>query len=154
MSDRWFVLLPAAVLVAAAAVAVAQAGPRTEPLRLDANGGHVAASAAIVGASLHVTVDGARPGARVTAVIDRLACAQQGYGGVTAGGAVADRSGHASWTVRDVVGRSVRDGRHVLAVGAGGRTVACGSIAAPQPSSQPPEGRRWGIWAFTRRFVD
>lgn len=154
MSDRWFVLAPAVVLVAAGAVAVAQARPRAELVQLDPNGGAVSAKVEIVGSELRIAVDGLAPRTHVSGAIERLACATRGYGRVAAGGAVADARGRASWVARDVVRAALRDGRHVVALQAGRRTVACGSLPARASVAQPAEHRHWGMWAFTRRFVD
>lgn len=150
MRDRWLVLGTIATIGAAFVAAVAQAGPKDERLTLAANVPRVTATAAVTHDALTVSVEGAPAGARVGASIDRLACTG---GGPLGGAAVADRAGHARWTVRHAVPERVRDGRHVVAVRVGRTTIACGSIPTARPAAAPARQRHWGIWSFARHFI-
>lgn len=151
MGDRWLVLGTVATVGAALIATVAQAGPREDRFALDPNLPRVAAEASLTRDALTVSVEGAPAGARVQAVVDRLACTR---GGDALGGAVADAAGEARWTVHGGLPERLRDGRHVLAVGVGGKTIACGSIPSARAAAPPARQRHWGIWSFARHFID
>lgn len=153
MRERWVLLGVLAAIAGTVVATVAQAGPRSERVTLAANEARVTATAEIEPGSLRLVVDGVRPGARVDAAIDVLACAQSGYERHAVGGAVADGSGRAEWRVTGALERRARDGRHVIAVGAGGRTIACGSIPVPEGARGESPSRHWGIRTFGR-FID
>jgi hypothetical protein len=89
MRDRWVIVAVLATLVAVAGAA-AHADSRAERFDLGSNVPALAASAAIAGSSLTVTVDGARAGARVDAAVARLACTflRRAAGGTLDGGLV------------------------------------------------------------------
>jgi hypothetical protein len=128
----------------------ARAGTRAERFDLESNVPALAASAAIAGSSLTVTVDGARAGARLDAAVARLACARS-FVERPAGRSTADSSGRAHWSAEGLITDKVRDGRHVLVVWSGTRMVACAAIPS---AGAAPGDRPWGIRSFTRRFVD
>lgn len=151
MGDRWLVLGAVATIGSALVAAVAQAGPKEVRFALDPNAPRVVASASVTGDDLTVTVDHAPAGARVAAATERLACTGNG---TAAGGAVTDAAGAARWTIRGALGGRVRDGRHVLAVVAGGATIACGPIPSLRRAAKPARQRHWGIWSFARHFID
>ena len=151
MRDRWLVLGALATIGAALLVAVAQAGPREERFALDPNVPRVTAGASLSRGVLTVSVAGAPARTRVEAVGDLLACDR---GGDLLGSAVADAAGRARWTARGTLPERLRDGRHVLAVRVGGTTIACGSIPSVRPAAGPRRQRHWGIWSFTRHFID
>ena len=153
MRERWVLLGVLAAIAGTVVATVAQAGPRAERVTLAANEPHVTATADIEPGSLRVFVGGVRPGIRVDAAIDLLACAQAGFERQAVGGAIADESGRAEWRVTGALQRGVRDGRHVIAVGVGGRTIACGSIPVPEGASGESQPRSWGIRTFGR-FID
>jgi hypothetical protein len=150
MRDRWIVAAVVAAIAVTGAVAAAQAGARSDHIRLDPNARGIVSEARLSDGRLAIDVRGLRPHQRVDAAVGRLACSPSGYGREWIGSAVADASGRAHWRAPASVEGAARDGRHVVGLVVAGRTVACGSI----PAAHPAAPREEGIWGFSRRFVD
>jgi hypothetical protein len=148
--DRWLTLGVLTVVAVTAVTTVAQAGPKAERLTVSPNAPRVAVTATMLGGTLSIEVEGVRPGARLTASIDRLACGAD-YATGDAGTAVADESGRARW--HGDVPATARDGDHVLAISAGGRVVGCGPIPSRQPAKEDGS-QHFRVWTFARHFLD
>src|SRR4051794_9613620 len=153
MGDRWIALPVVGAVVVTAVAAVAHATPHTERLALSPNRSGVTATASFAGNTLAISARGLEAGTRVQAGIATLACARS-YVDRAAGGGSAGRSGEARWTASDVLTPALRDGRDVLVLEVGARTIACASIPALRPAATDKRARHWGLWTFTRQFVD
>ena len=101
-------------------------------------GAHVSAAAVVgeAGSGTRVawTVTGARPHARLRAILNAGSCARHSASFATAGARGADDRGRARWVSRlrfhgaDVSWSSVSDGSHVLVLIVDGKAAACGAI--------------------------